>query len=156
LSCRHYTGRFPRKARRCFLALALPVAVSGCSLSMPMLGSDDEPATTGSVALPVEVQKPLPSTLAYSDAAKIGQAAAAAIAQAEGSASGEWVNLATGSSGTVERDFQTAAAAPGECRQFSTIVTSLGGVHRYAGKICQGANGRPVVQIADQSETRRS
>jgi len=156
LSCRHYTGRFPRKARRCFLALALPVAVSGCSLSMPILGSDDEPATTGSVALPVEVQKPLPSTLAYSDAAKIGQAAAAAFWQAEGGASGDWVNLTTGSSGTVEQDSRTAAVAPGECRQFSTIVTSLGGVHRYAGKVCQGANGRPVVQIGVEAETRHS
>ena len=50
--------------------------------------TDDAPATTGSIAAPVEVQQPLPATLAYSDATKIGQAAAAALWQAEAGSGG--------------------------------------------------------------------
>jgi hypothetical protein len=112
--------------------------LAGCSFSA--LGGSDEPATTGSIAGPVEVQGPLPPTLAYSDASKIGQAAAATLWQAEGGASGDWINAATGSSGTVEEDSADTTAA-GECRPFSTIVTSIGGVHSYSGDICRSGVG---------------
>jgi surface antigen len=143
-----YSGLPARPERHCALAVAISLALAGCSMSIPMFGSDDEPATTGSLASPVEVQEPLPQTLAYSDATKIGQAADAALWQAGNAPSGDWVNAATGSSGSVlgsegEVDTQPAAA----CRPFSTIVTSIGGVHSYSGKICRGDDDRAVVQI---------
>ena len=104
--------------------------------------------TTSSVGAPVEVQQPLPQTLAYSDATKIGQAANSALLEVDNGQGGEWVNNATGSSGTVEE------SGPGEekklsgaCRLFNTIVTSFSGVHQYSGKICRGDNGGSVVQI---------
>ena len=103
------------------------------------------------------VQRPLPETLAYSDSAKIGQAASAALWQAEGGppggwanedwTPGDWVNARTGSSGTL-------IAAPGsvdkaECRPFSTIVTSLGGVHRYSGTLCREDEAQAVLRIEE-------
>jgi surface antigen len=136
---------------RCALAIAASLALAGCSMSVPMFGSDDGPAVTGALASPVDVRQPLPQTLAYSDATKIGQAADAALWQAESALHGDWVNAATGSSGSVlgsagEDDGQPSAA----CRLFSTIVTSIGGVHSYSGRICRGDNGRSVVQIEDR------
>ena len=133
------------------LALA-PLFLAGCSLSVPMPGSNGEPATTGSIRASVDVQRPLPQSLAYSDAAKIGEAAAAALWQAEAPAGGEWVNAATGSSGTVEQ----GGVKDGACRPFNTIVTSIGGVHRYSGKICLERNGRSMVQIEAPSEDASS
>ena len=98
------------------------------------------PATTGSIQPAVEVQRPLPSTLAFSDAAKIGEAANAALMVAYGEATGDWVNAATGSSGTVAT--VDLPNPPGKgCRPFSTTVTSIGGVHEYAGAICDTAGG---------------
>jgi hypothetical protein len=114
-----------------------------------MVGGADAPATTGSVAAPVEVRGPLPPTLAYSDASKIGQAAAAALWQAEDGPTGEWVNAATGSSGTIEHSTDTARASD-DCRPFSTIVTSIGGVHSYLGDICRSAAGGSVLRIEDR------
>ena len=119
--------------------------LAGCSV----FSGEDAPYTTGSVATPVEIQRPLPPTLAYSDATKIGEAASAVMAQAEGGASEDWVNASTGSSGTIEPDQPGESSA--DCRPFSTIVTSIGGVHRYSGSICQGSGGRPVVQIDETS-----
>lgn len=113
-----------------------------------MFGGKGEPAVTGSVAAPVELQQPLPRTLAYSDASKIGQAAAAALWQADGITSQEWVNTATGSSGTVEE--HDLGPPTGECRTFSTIVTSISGVHSYSGDVCRSGGGRPVVRIDER------
>lgn len=110
-----------------------------------MLRGDAAPATTGSIAAPVEVQKPVPKTLAYSDAAKIGQAAAAALWQASGEEA-EWVNAATGSSGTVERRAGADDDAD-PCRSFRTLVTSIGGVHAYQGRVCRAEGGASRVQI---------
>nr|MBA3519357.1 hypothetical protein [Hyphomicrobiales bacterium] len=119
---------------------------------VPVLGSHDGPATTGSIVAAVEVHKPLPDTLAYSDATKIGQAAAA-INGASADVQGDWVNSATGSAGTVEAGGSTnASAGEAECRPFSTIVTSIGGVHRYSGKLCPGKSGRSIVQIEPSAE----
>jgi hypothetical protein len=115
-------------------------------MSIPMLGSHDGPAMTGSIGRAVEVEQPLPPSLAYSDAMKIGQAADAAFSSAGSGgaqAPGEWVNAATGSSGSVERSGFSA----GECRGFSTVVTSIGGVHRYVGELCRPGPGRPIVRI---------
>lgn len=111
---------------------------------MSMLGSNDAPTTTGSIAPPLQVQRPLPETLAYSDATKIGEAASAVLAQAEGTVPDEWTNASTGSSGTIER---VSAAEAEECRPFNTIVTSVSGVHSYSGKLCQGDSGPAVVQL---------
>ena len=118
-----------------------------------MVGSADAPATTGSIGSAVQVQKPVPETLAYSDATKIGQAAAAALWQANSEADTEWTNAATGSSGTVQGQAPEALAAnqpdlTGTCRSFRTLVTSIGGVHSYSGKVCKAGDGRPVVQYA--------
>ena len=117
-----------------------------------MSGPADAPLTTSSVATPVEVQQPLPQTLAYSDATKIGQAAASALLQVDNGQGGEWINTATGSSGTVEGGSATEdKQLSGACRLFQTIVTSFSGVHQYSGKICRGDNGRSVVQIDPQA-----
>ena len=51
----------------------------------------------------------------------------------------------TGSSGTLQRE-ETAAKSE-NCRQFSTIVTSVGGVHRYSGAICKQSGGPAIVQL---------
>ena len=98
------------------------------------------------------MQRPLPETLAYSDAAKIGQAASAALWQAEGGppggwTPGDWVNARTGSSGTLtaERD----SVDEGDCRPFSTIVTSLGGVHQYSGTLCRERDAQAVLTIEE-------
>ena len=112
---------------------------------MPVLGSSDVPATTGSIATPVEVQKPVPATLAYSDASKIGQAAAAALWQADPAGGTDWINAATGSSGTVETSAASTGTADG-CRSFKTLVTSIGGVHSYSGTVCRAGGGPSVVQ----------
>ena len=120
-----------------------------------MFGSG-APETTGSIAAPVDVQQPLPPTLAYSDAARIGQAAAAAFWQADDGSGGEWVNRATGSSGTVEGGAAATTDSSGECRPFSSIVTSIGGVHHYSGDVCRPLGGRPVVRIDERSPADRS
>ena len=131
-----------------------PLLLAGCSMSL--LDGDAPPETTGSIAPPVAVQQPLPATLAYSDAARIGQAATAVLAQAEGGSTEEWINASTGSSGTVQTETLGASADSANCRQFSTIVTSVGGVHSYSGAICQQANGPSVVQIDERSKDDRS
>ncbi len=125
---------------------------------MSILDGDSSPAATGSVTplSPVAVQQPLPPTLAYSDATKIGQAATAVLAQAEGSPTGEWINASTGSSGTLERETADAPASSANCRQFSTIVTSVAGVHRYSGAICQPDSGPAVVQIDERTKDDRT
>ena len=93
------------------------------------------------------MERPLPDTLAYSDAARIGQAASAALWQAEGGASGEWVNARTGSSGTLAP--APDRAADGDCRAFSTTVTSLGGVHQYSGALCREDDAQAVLTIQE-------
>lgn len=114
--------------------------------------SDDTPATTSSVGSPVEVQQPLPQSLAYSDATKIGQAAAAALWQVDNGQGGEWVNNATGSSGTVQESASEGEVkVSGACRLFNTIVTSFSGVHQYSGRICRSDSGLSVVHIDPQA-----
>jgi len=153
----HYIGRTARPKLSCALAVAASLLLPACSMSIPGLGGgDDAPAMTGSLAAPVDVQQPLPQTLAYSDATKIGQAADAALWQAQtqsaatlGAANGDWINAATGSSGTVTPGIEEEPEQPGmACRLFNTIVTSIGGVHSYSGRICRGTSGPSVVQIA--------
>jgi hypothetical protein len=146
----HYIGPSTMAARRsAAIALALSALLAGCSLSGTKLAPDGAPATTGSISRPVEVLRPLPETLAYSDAATIGEAAQAALWQADGTATGEWLNRATGSSGTVEHSSARSIEDPEHCRPFSTIVTSIGGVHHYSGNVCRAENGRSVVSIGD-------
>jgi surface antigen len=142
----YYTRPGVSAARRWIpLLLAAPL-LAGCS----MMGSPEAPATTGSVSAPVDVQQPLPSTLAYSDAARIGQAASAALWQATGAPQDEWVNARTGSSGTLILQVEQALARA-DCRPFSTTVTSLGGVHRYSGTLCRGNDARAVLKIAEDT-----
>jgi hypothetical protein len=146
----HYTRRTAHAARQWAALAAASLLTAGCSL----WGSSSAPVTTGSIAEPVAVQRPLPSTLAYSDAAKIGQAASAVLWQAEGGAApAEWANARTGSSGTL-----TAAGddAPDNCAPFSTTVTSLGGVHQYSGTVCRDNGTRTVLQITEESGDIRS
>lgn len=116
-------------------------------MGVPGLGSSDAPVVTGSIASSPEVERPLPRTLAYSDAAKIGQAAFVALWQAEGEASADWLNAATGSSGTVQKGGVADAADPEGCRAFDTVVTSIGGVHRYSGQVCRTTDGRAQIRI---------
>ena len=149
------------------VALAVLCLLGGCG-SVSVLGpsADAGPASTSSVAS-VDIQQPLPEKLAYSDATKIGQTAsealrdidstASATSAADAAAGTDWVNAATGSSGTlvdVKQDQPQDVSRP--CKLFNTIVTSFGGVHRYSGKVCRGESGRPVVQLSDgaaQGET---
>jgi hypothetical protein len=149
------------KLRSALALLLMTTALPACSVSVPGFGGGDSdaPKTTGSIVPPVEVVEPLPRTLAYSDAAKIGQAASAALwqsgdAAAEAPPAGEWLNAATGSSGTFSAEAEGStvgvsnAPTPEDCRAFSTIVTSIGGVHSYSGRICRGAAGGSVLTIA--------
>lgn len=127
-----------------FAAVLVALWLPACSVSMP--GSSDAPVTTGSIAPKVQVQQPVPESLAYSDASKIGQAAAAALWQANSSGA-DWINAATGSSGTVESGAAgTDAALAGGCRSFKTFVTSIGGVHSYNGEVCRASQGPSVVR----------
>jgi len=132
----------------------VPVLLAACSMSG--LGGGDTPQTTGSIAPAFQVQQPLPPTLAYSDATKIGEAASAVMAQAGSAAPEDWVNNSTGSSGTIEAVDLAPPADSGNCRPFSTIVTSIGGVHRYSGAICKGGNGRAMVQIDEAAKDDRT
>lgn len=113
--------------------------------------------TTGSIAAaaPVEIQQPLPPTLAYSDASKIGETAAGALARFGVEPSSDWINASTGSSGTLVSSENAVAAPDGDpkgCRLFNTIVTSFRGVHQYAGRICAGADGRARLQIEEPGQ----
>jgi len=121
---------------------------------MSVLDGDQTPATTGSITQPISVQQPLPPTLAYSDATKIGEAATAVLAQAGGSPTGEWINASTGSSGTLQRE--EGAQNSDDCHPFSTIVTSVGGVHRYSGALCKREGGPAIVQIDEREGERRT
>lgn len=127
------------------VALAAPLGLAGCSLSSK--SALEAPMVTGSIGQPVEVQRPLPPSLAYSDAAKIGEAARAALMQATGEAPDDWINERTGSSGSIET---ADASRSGECRSFSTMVTSIGGVHHYSGELCGAASPRPFLRIDER------
>jgi 17 kDa outer membrane surface antigen len=127
--------------------------LAGCSMSY--FNGGDKPATTGSIPAAVEVERPLPSSLAFSDAAKIGQAAKAALAQAQGAAAEDWVNVTTGSSGTIETVTLADPPGPANCRPFNTTVTSIGGVHEYSGALCEGGAG-PRVRIDERRASDRS
>jgi hypothetical protein len=116
---------------------------------MSLFGGEDAPTTTGSIVPPLQVQRPLPETLAYSDAAKIGEAASAVLAQAEGTVPEEWTNASTGSSGTIEGVGRPDSE---NCRPFNTIVTSVSGVHSYAGTLCQSSGGQAVVQLGEAGD----
>jgi hypothetical protein len=142
----HYTDLIHVLTKR-LGALPALLLMAGCSLSVPGLGGADAPLTTGSIAQSVTVQKPLPQTLAYSDARKIGQAALATLSESGTAPSLDWENAATGSSGTIERESKGKTAGGNDCRPFHTIVTSIGGVHRYAGSICRKEAGPSVVAI---------
>jgi hypothetical protein len=120
------------------------ILLAGCSLNVPTLGAFEAPATTGSIGGHLDVEEPLPTTLAFSDARTIGEAAAAALWQA-GDVE-DWVNRATGSSGTLQPSLAVTDADAGGCRSFDTIVTSIGGVHHYSGRVCRG-EGRSVLRI---------
>jgi hypothetical protein len=136
------------KAGFAAVILLLAAPLGGCSMSV--LG-EDGPKTTGSIQPAVDVKGPLPSTLAYSDAAKIGEAANAALARSGDPQ--DWINGATGSSGTVEAMNESHA---GGCRPFNTTVTSIGGVHEYAGSVCPNSYGRASVVIDERAAADRS
>ncbi len=139
-------------ARRIPAGFALCLALAGCSLS-PFGGGKETQITTGSIQPSVEVQRPLPQTLAFSDAAMIGEAAKAALMLTAGD--GDWVNSATGSSGTVETADLPNPPGKDGCKPFSTTVTSIGGVHEYAGAIC-GTASRARVTIDERSAADRT
>jgi hypothetical protein len=145
----HYTDQSRARASRRAALLPAFAVLAGCTMSV--VGPEEPPATTGSLAPPVHVREPLPPTLAYSDAAKIGEAASAVLWQAAAPASpAEWMNAATGSSGTLEQQAALdAGSSANDCRTFDTIVTSIGGVHRYSGSVCRQGGGRSVVQIEE-------
>jgi len=135
------------------IALVLCGALAGCSMG----GPKDVPVATGSITPPVQVEGPLPQTLAYSDAAMIGQAASAsetAVAadggagESEGS-DFEWINAATGSSGTLQ-GLPTPAEDPDPsraCKVFNAMVTSFSGVHSYNGRVCSRSDGKRTISI---------
>jgi hypothetical protein len=122
-------------------------------MSVASIGPEEAPTTTGSIAAAVELREPLPATLAYSDAKKIGEAAAAAIDQADGGSGTDWVNAATGSSGSIAAG--GTASAEG-CSRFDTMVTSIGGVHQYSGSVCKAEGGGSVVQIEQPGQANQS
>jgi surface antigen len=144
----------PRAVKRLAAGLALPLLLAGCSMSL--FGGSDQPKTTGSIEPQVDVQGPIPKSLAFSDAAMIGAAARVALLQAQGGNSNDWINASTGSSGTIQTVDLPAPPAGNECRPFSTTVTSIGGVHEYSGAICPDFSGRPRMKIDERAATDRS
>ena len=146
MSRTHYSGRIGSPNRFRTLVLVPSILLAGCSVNVPTLGAFEGPATTGSIGGRLDVEEPLPTTLAYSDARRIGEAAAAALWQA-GSEVEDWVNGATGSSGTLHPRLTETETEPGSCRGFETIVTSIGGVHHYSGRVCREDEGRSVLHI---------
>lgn len=114
-----------------------------------MGGGKDVPVATGSIAPPVQVEGPLPQTLAYSDAAMIGQAASASDTAASAESDFEWINAATGSSGTLQ-GLPTPAEDPDPsraCKVFNAMVTSFSGVHSYNGRVCSRSDGKRTISI---------
>ena len=143
----HYTRPRAHAARRWVLAVALaPLLLAGCSVGPSPIGRQPAPITTGSIAAPVDLRGELPPTLAYSDAAGIGQAARAAFQQADGTPYA-WENPRTGSSGTLQ--VATDANASGDCHPFTTLVASTAGVHHYLGDLCLEGNEDAFVHIED-------
>jgi hypothetical protein len=126
-------------------ALVLCGALAGCSMG----GGKDTPVATGSIAPAVQVEGPLPQTLAYSDAAMMGQAASAAEAEQAVPSGFEWVNASTGSSGTLQ-GLPTPAADPDPsraCKVFNAMITSFSGVHSYNGRVCSRSDGQRTISI---------
>jgi len=134
--------------------MAATLALAGCSMSMMSKG--EAPKTTGSIAPSVDVQGPIPKTLAFSDATMIGEAARMAMVQAQGAGDNDWINAATGSSGTIEAVDLPNPPAAGGCRPFSTTVTSIGGVHEYAGALCPDVSGRAHLRIDERAAVDRT
>ena len=124
-------------------------AVSGCSsISIPLgkVTADDSPALTGSLGQGVKVEQPLPDALAYSDAAVIGQVAGKAAFETVTDDQIDWVNGATGSTGTWKAGPQVATENTEECRAFGATVTSVRGVHRFSGVACRDESGNLSVR----------
>jgi hypothetical protein len=140
-----YSDAIGRRKGLRLLALGLCAALAGCSMG----GGKDVPIATGSITPAVEVEGPLPQTLAYSDAAMMGQAASAAETQQAAPSGFEWVNASTGSSGTLQ-GLPTPAADPDPsraCKAFNAMVTSFGGVHSYNGRVCSRSDGQRTISI---------
>ena len=155
MSRTHYSGRIGSPNRFRAVGSITTILLAGCSLNVPTLGAFEAPATTGSIGGRVDVEEPLPITLAYSDARSIGEAAAAALWQG-GSDVEDWMNAATGSSGTLQPRVAASEAEAEGCRSFDTIVTSIGGVHHYSGRVCRGDEGRSVLRIDPGQDERPS
>ncbi|WP_034492235.1 RT0821/Lpp0805 family surface protein [Afifella pfennigii] len=119
--------------------VALPL--SACSMvSMPFSGKTETAAiTTGSIAPAVLVHEPLPEALSYSDAARIGQTAGLAGLDEMPKDGIDWINEVTGSAGVVRPLSSPVAKDARTCRDIEATVTSIGGVHRYGGTLCEDA-----------------
>lgn len=143
------------------LCLILTMTVTGCgSISIPLGGSTPEEtaALTGPNGEGVKVEQPLPPALAYSDAAVIGQVAGKSAFDEVSEESVDWVNGATGSSGTWKAGRQIAGDDDEECRSFDATITSVRGVHRFSGVTCRDKAGNLTVRSlsgnpADLTET---
>jgi hypothetical protein len=131
------------------LLLVLPIMIAGCgSISIPLGGSSPEEtaALTGPNGEAVKVEQPLPPALAYSDAAVIGKVAGESAFDQVSEESIDWVNGATGSSGTWKGGPQITAGGNEECRAFGATVTSVRGVHRFSGVACRDQAGNLSVK----------
>jgi hypothetical protein len=131
------------------IALAACGGLSALAAGCSMGGGKDTPVATGSIAPAVQVEGPLPQTLAYSDAAMIGRAATASETGESADGEFEWINAATGSSGTLQ-GLPTPAEDPDPsraCKVFNAMVTSFGGVHSYNGRICRRSDGQSTISI---------
>ena len=104
---------------------------------------------------PVQVQQPLPPTLAYSDATKIGEAAIGGLAQAEGGRPEEWVN-AVDRIVRHDRDGRPRAAAGS--RQLPAVQHDRHQHRRRAslfrGDLPAAETAGTVVQIDERGEGR--
>ena len=131
------------------LSLFLVMTVAGCgSISIPLGGSSPQEtaALTGPNGEAVKVEQPLPPALAYSDAAVIGQVAGKSAFDEVSDEPVDWVNGATGSSGTWKAGPQIASQDDEKCRAFDATVTSVRGVHRFSGVACRDKTGNLSVR----------
>lgn len=131
------------------LSVVLAMTVSGCgSISIPLGNSTPEQsaAVTGPNGEGVKVEQPLPPALAYSDAAVIGQVAGQTAFDQVSDEPVNWVNGATGSSGTWKAGPQITGETDEECRTFGATVTSVRGVHQFSGVTCRDKAGNLIVR----------
>lgn len=131
----------------CAAPFILAGLIAGCgSIEIPMPGDRLAAAELG-----VHQQLKLPKDLDASDA-EVLRAFSARLFDQPGAADAvavddlTWHNADTGSMGTILPVAERRRRRPDECRDFSSTVTSVSGIHRYLATSCMTPTGDVVLQ----------